>query len=559
MYLDNDVAERQTFCETFDQCVVFEGVKDDDDDDNTGKDDGGNKDENKKDKKINCDELTECDFEGFKPSYLGDGICHEFIGGCYNHKICRYDGGDCCPDTCQNKTDYAGCGTDGYFCRDPKSSNCTTCGNSDSGGSSGDNNKKGGGESVNCTKDETPYELLQFDTFGDGWEFSTDMNITVDGEAGSAVNVYRGKLQSGFKGKEIVCLSDKPTCYKVSISGGSWGNDITWQIKPKAAGSREVASGGSPMHCEFPIAGGKCENTCLGQMHPDASNDSQYQSYTTLTACMQQKCIIQYNGCFNDESCKTCLSDNPPPYCLTNGNYTALVFCSQCNCVTGAYTPERKQFCSAKSRNEIVTDDDEQDESKEDDNGSRVSKCDWEERKDGMEALTQYTECAKMNVEAMLKLFEFDNDNFGLLDKFENCANNYISDPYKNSALNCMQILQEAIDNPAGSVTGDDKKNIPVDAIKAIANDLLHSGHSFCDCASKATKLCPACDDFIQFKILLYESLDSCQALDQIDCGAWQEYAGLCSANLKAKFRKVDFKRKQQCKLVHHGIFNIEF
>ena len=42
---------------------------------------------------VNCDALTECDWPGFNPSYLGDGFCD--TSGCYNHKICGFDGGDC--------------------------------------------------------------------------------------------------------------------------------------------------------------------------------------------------------------------------------------------------------------------------------------------------------------------------------------------------------------------------------------------------------------------------------------------------------------------------------
>lgn len=119
-----------------------------------------------------------------------------------------------------------------------------------------------------------------------------------------------------------------------------------------------------------------------------------------------------------------------------------------------------------------------------------------------------------------------------------------------------MQILQDAIDNPAGSITGPDKDTIPVDAIKAIANDLLHNGHDFCDCAAEATKLCPACSDFMQFKILLYESVDACNALDKIDCGAWQEYAGLCTNNIKTRYKgKVNFRSKKQCEFINSLLY----
>ena len=44
--------------------------------------------------------------------FFGDGICHNFTPGCYNHHICNYDGGDCCKDTCHGNT-FSTCGS-GY-------------------------------------------------------------------------------------------------------------------------------------------------------------------------------------------------------------------------------------------------------------------------------------------------------------------------------------------------------------------------------------------------------------------------------------------------------------
>jgi len=156
----------------------------------------------------------------------------------------------------------------------------------------------------------------------------------------------------------------------------------------------------------------------------------------------------------------------------------------------------------------------------------------------------------------MLTLFEFDNENFGLLDKFEKCASEYLDNKTTKSALKCMEILQDAIDNPAGAVdkkthTNADGKEIPLDAISSLARDLLHRGHDFCDCSSESMKACPACYDFMRFKTLLYESIDACNALDNIDCGAWQEFARPCKANMLEKFGSINFHKTPQCTYIH--------
>ncbi len=384
---------------------------------------------------------------------------------------------------------------------------------------------------------------MQYDSFGDGWESSTVMTIVKTGET---KNIYNGTLHSGYEGSEVLCFPKEPACYTVKLGGGTWGNDISWQIKPVSVGSREIASGGSPMKCEFSVAGGTCENTCLGRANLDIFKDNDYQTFDNLKKCVEDKCIIQSASCKSDKACWPCMTNVPPPYCLANGNYTALVFCSQCNCAKAADETDRKEFCAAKSKKK----DKKKEEDNGDDHSGKAAECDANQRKEGVEGLTLYSECSNIADTSMLTLFEFDNDNFGLLDEFESCATKYLDNKFEKSALNCMQLLQNAIDNPAGSVTGNTKdgKAIPTEAIKAIANDLLNNGHDFCDCSSKAFKQCPPCREFMKFKTLLYESIDACNALDNIDCGAWQEFSRTCKANLIDKFGLVNFKNKQQCK-----------
>lgn len=51
---------------------------------------------------------------GYVP-YVGDGACDDFN----SNEECDFDGGDCCPCTCQDSTGYK-CGDLGFECRDPE-------------------------------------------------------------------------------------------------------------------------------------------------------------------------------------------------------------------------------------------------------------------------------------------------------------------------------------------------------------------------------------------------------------------------------------------------------
>jgi len=117
-----------------------------------------------------------------------------------------------------------------------------------------------------------------------------------------------------------------------------------------------------------------------------------------------------------------------------------------------------------------------------------------------------------------------------------------------------MRILENAILHP---LVNPDRKDVPAEAIQALAADLMNNGEAFCDCTVKASQATPPCYDFIRFKTLLYESLDGCKALDEIDCPAWGEFYLPCNANLKDKFGNVDFRNKAQCDYVRDRCGNV--
>jgi hypothetical protein len=96
--------------------------------------------------------------------------------------------------------------------------------------------------------------------------------------------------------------------------------------------------------------------------------------------------------------------------------------------------------------------------------------------------------------------------------------------------------------------TVKDNSDAPKEAISALAKDLYQNAEVFCSCAKNASEQCPLCPSFKSFKTLLFESLDACQALDEIDCDAWSEFWKPCKDNLESEFSKSDFKSKEQCK-----------
>jgi hypothetical protein len=210
------------FCSTFDSCVVW-----DDDNDSRNKSGGNSTD-------INCDSLTECNWEGFHSSFIGDGICHDAMGGCYNTKVCNYDGGDCCENTCDHgNSQYMKCGMDGYACRDPDSRDCDPWLSLDCPDTEDDDIPQP--FEVVCASNRVPYRLIMYDSFGDGWD---ETSLSLKPRDDASKEIFNGRLKEGAQGTEYICLAMDPTCYHVDVSGGMWGNEVSWEIKPMGDGTK---------------------------------------------------------------------------------------------------------------------------------------------------------------------------------------------------------------------------------------------------------------------------------------------------------------------------------
>lgn len=228
-----------------------------------------------------------------------------------------------------------------------------------------------------------------------------------------------------------------------------WGNEISWELRPLATGAPVLAAGGSPTDCTVPLGGlvDDCENTCDSQRPDTKILDPNYKSYKDMEGCINQKCVIQVGNCANDESCSECMQDSFPAYCNANENFSVLIDCSMCSC-----TDPRPAYCDVKSSGAATASTSGSSSAthgglvKPDSGGTATSGtttvCGPEQTLKGTTSLMMFSECADIDqMEAMVT--DFDNDNFGMLDLFEDCAHTYDEEPMHGgkSALDCMKIL----------------------------------------------------------------------------------------------------------------------
>jgi hypothetical protein len=173
-------------------------------------------------------------------------------------------------------------------------------------------------------------------------------------------------------------------------------------------------------------------------------------------------------------------------------------------------------------------------------------------------AVMTYVGCTNFTGDVILNQL-FDNENFGALDNFERCANEYITNTDgTKTALGCTQILYNAMYPDTTSYHNaiiDPTTTYHPEAIAELAKELYYNYEGFCSCSKIAySQTSAACDGYTNFKTLLKESIDACFAMDTIDCAAWKEFARPCQANIINKFKTIDFTNKQddQCYYVQY-------
>lgn len=293
-----------------------------------------------------------------------------------------------------------------------------------------------------------------------------------------------------------------------------------------------VAGSGAPNVCDFSVVGA-CETTCTGRPDFDPTDDPNYKGFKLLYECVEDKCLIQLDNCKADPVCEECFKEDAPEYCFGVDSFVAVVDCSTCKCT------EKKDsdYCAAKPSPGSMNPPNQQD-------NDSVQQCTAAETMAGAKAVMDFSQCS--DIDQMSEMItEFDQQNFGLLDSFETCAHSFADEKNHggHTALGCMQVLFNAMKNPM-----TDNPDAPREAISSLARHLYNEGETFCECTKKASDDCPLCPNFQKFKTLLYESMDACKALDEIDCEAWGEFWLPCKDNLESRFGRANFDSQEQCR-----------
>eukprot|EP00986_Skeletonema_menzelii_P004360 scaffold1472_cov157-Skeletonema_menzelii.AAC.4 len=563
----------ETFCGAFDSCVMWE------DDDEEEIWDEEHPDDNEF---MDCSKLTECKWEGMHDQFLGDGICHDTMPGCYNSAVCGFDGGDCCKDTCEypGSDSYGECGMEGYACRDPKSTNCQpvlarmyneVCETETNQDVDFDDDMYEKPEKENlpqCGVGEMLYRLIQYDSWGDGWD---ETQMTLRNRADESKDIYKGGLEYGSQGTVHLCLTkNEPKCYHVSVLNGIWGNEISWELRPINGGAPVIAAGGSPTDCTVPLGGliPDCPNTC-DKSRPDTDiTDPNYKSYKDMEACIEKSCVIQVGACSKKESCSECMQETTPDFCFADADFNSLIDCSMCSC-----TEKRPDYCDAKSTGEAAWNGSSAashqgnvkvkpaPDASGSGSGSAMGKgaaCTPDQTLKGTTALDKFDKCVDIG-KMITMLTEFDNENFGKLDIFEACAKTFANDKMHGGkhAMDCMRILHDiARDDVGKDNNGGSLPESVAIAVAEMGHELYYNGQDFCDCVVEVNEIAPMCNSFTGFKTLLYEAIDACKSLDMIDCAALDEFYSDCKSNLSRQFANPGFEDKdstEQCEFVSGG------
>ena len=254
--------------------------------------------------------------------------------------------------------------------------------------------------------------------------------------------------------------------------------------------------------------------------------------------CIEKQCLVQVRLCEDDDDCKDCLKEKVQEKCHTDEPFNAVLDCTMCQCTD----KKGSDFCKTRANPGIIVPGNKTPSKNED--------CTPGQILDGGAAVMDFSKCSNFDSVGMM-ITDFDQNNFGDLDQFESCAHKFKAGADNKKALECLQILVDAKD---GKAADEASGKVDTNTVSALANLVYSDGESFCNCAMKASDQCPLCPSFLHFKTLLYEVLDACMALDEIDCAAWDEFYPQCEKNLESTYGSIDFEKSdEQCKYVKAG------
>ena len=135
------------------------------------------------------------------------------------------------------------------------------------------------------------------------------------------------------------------------------------------------------------------------------------------------------------------------------------------------------------------------------------------------------------------------------LDEFEECARELAAtestlEQKDTKAKECMKLLAAAVPDESEGKESEDE------LVKRLATLVYYEGDSgFCDCATDELSI-PHCADFDDFRSVVREAHEACDALDQVDCAYLGAYADACRTAVVAQFGVLDFSREEQCAYV---------
>lgn len=203
-----------------------------------------------------CTNILACNYNPFAD--VDDGSCN-MPDGCTDPDADNYSSSALCEDgSCQ----YLGCTDSLAFNFDPTA------------------NTDDGSCDYNC--DFNMLTIDMFDSFGDGWNGAMWV-VLDDGQN----EVESGTLTTGSMGSALICLEDG--CYTLTIGGGEWDMEITWDLMGSNAGT---ISGDAPIEQCFSVGDVECFNGCT---NPVACN------FDSTATCDDQSCILP--GCMDTAAC----------------------------------------------------------------------------------------------------------------------------------------------------------------------------------------------------------------------------------------------------------------
>jgi len=184
---------------------------------------------------------------------VGGAVC-----GCTDAGACNYDvlatdeDGSCEYETCAGCMDAASCSYDASASIDDGSCCYSNC-----------------------------LDVEMFDAFGDGWNGAIYTLSTIDG-----VVIGSGTIENGSSATDSYCLADG--CYTISVGGGTWDSEITWNIVGAFGG---LVSGGAPEEVTFNV--GSADQCVVGCDISCACNYDAAANISDVEQCVFSGC----DGC----------------------------------------------------------------------------------------------------------------------------------------------------------------------------------------------------------------------------------------------------------------------